>query len=107
MLIKSGSPHQSDFYSPAYLWDGNKQLPGMLSLTPKNLIFKFDNFQKSYLNLQIPLDEIEKAEPFLIYDIARNGLKIEGKKGQTDLFILEDPVGFRKVLMNQITQNIE
>ncbi len=93
--------------SSAHLWDGKKQLPGMLSLTPKNLFFQFDDFQKSHLNLQIPLNQIIKAESFLIYDLSRNGLKITGKDGQTDLFVLDDPVGFRKVLLVQITQCVE
>ena len=85
--------------SAASLWDGNKQLPGKLSLTPKNLFFKFDDFQKSHLNLQIPLADIEQAEPFLIFDISRNGLKVTGKKGQMDLFILDDPMAFKKALV--------
>ncbi len=84
--------------SSASLWDGRQQLPGTLSLTPKNLFFKFDNFQKSHLNLRIPLDQIEKAESFLIFEISRKGLKITGAEGHEDLFVLDDPIAFKKEL---------
>ena len=88
----------------AYLWDGNKQLPGILSLTPKNLFFEFEDFQKSHLNLQISLQEIKKAETFLIYEIAKKGLKITGRKEQTDLFVLDDPITFRKELLEAMSK---
>jgi hypothetical protein len=87
--------------SPAHLWDGNKQLPGTLSLTPKNLTFKFDDFQSSHLNLIIPLEDIETAEHFLLFEFARNGLKIISKTG-VDLFVLDDPLLFRKGLREAI-----
>ena len=86
----------------AHLWDGHKQLPGKLSLTPKNLFFHFDDFQKSHLNLQVPLLEIKKAETFLLYDLAKNGLKITSSGGQIDLFILADPEQFKKIIFQTI-----
>jgi hypothetical protein len=68
------------------LWDGKKQLPGTLSLTSENLIFEFDDFQKSHLSLTIPLVEIESAEDFLLFEFARNGLKLLVK--QVLIFLL-------------------
>ena len=88
----------------AHLWDGKKQLSGTLSLTPKQLIFAFDDFQKSHLNLKIPLMEIETAEAFLIFDLSRNGLKITGKNGQVDLFVLDDPAGLKKQIVEAMEQ---
>ena len=87
--------------SKASLWDGKKQLPGTLSLTPKNLIFQFDDFQKSHLSLVIPLVEVESAEHFLLFEFARNGIKITSKTG-VDLFVLDDPLVFRKGLRKAI-----
>ena len=78
--------------TPAYLWDGNKQLSGILSLTPKNLIFEFKDFQKSHLKLQISLQEIKKAET------------VTGRKEQTDLFVLDDPITFRKELLKAMNK---
>jgi hypothetical protein len=94
-------PKAVNIISKASLWDGNRQLPGTLSLTPKNLIFQFDDFQKSHLNLVIPLEDIETAEHFLVFELARNGLKISTEKGY-DLFVLENAMDFRKVLMKAI-----
>jgi hypothetical protein len=94
-------PKPAVLKSKAHLWDGNRQLPGTLSLTPKNLLFEFDDFQKSHLNLVIPLANIETAEHFLVFELARNGLKISTKKGY-DLFVLENAMDFRKVLMKAI-----
>ena len=87
--------------SIANLWDGNKQLPGTLSLTSKNLIFEFDDFQKSHLSLTIPLVDIQSAEHFLLFEFARNGLKITSKTG-VDLFVIVDPLIFRKELKKAI-----
>ncbi len=87
--------------SKASLWDGNRQLPGTLSLTPKSLIFQLDDFRNSHLSLSIPLVEIESAEHFLLFEFARNGLKITSKKG-IDLFVLEDLAKFRKALKKAI-----
>ena len=83
--------------SNANLWDGKRQLPGILSLTPQRLVFQFDGFQKSHLSLSIPLVEIESAELFLLFEFSRNGLKITSESG-VDLFVLDDPLAFRKAL---------
>ncbi len=87
---------------PAHLWDGYKQLSGTISLTTENLVFRFDDFQKSHLNLKIPIEDIENAESFLLFDISRKGLKISAKNGHEDLFILDDPMGFLKELTKLI-----
>ena len=87
--------------SPVYLWDGRKQLVGTLSLTLKHLTFELDDFQKSHLKLVIRLRDIETVESLLLFDFARNGLKIKSNSG-LDLFILDDPMKFRKVLLKAI-----
>jgi hypothetical protein len=86
---------------PSHLWDGNKQLSGTLSLTQKKLIFEIDDFQKSHLSLTIPLVDIESAEHFLLFEFARNGIKITSKIG-VDLYVLDDPLLFRKELKRAI-----
>lgn len=90
----------------AALWDGKKQLSGVLTLTPEHLIFQFDDFRKSHLNLQIPLREIEKVESFLIFEISRKGLKVICKDGHEDLFVLDDPLGFKKELAKLTLQTL-
>ncbi|RMH22897.1 MAG: hypothetical protein D6698_00375, partial [Gammaproteobacteria bacterium] len=57
----------------ANLWDGSKQLEGSLVLTADHLLFHFNDFQKSHLDLRIPLNQISSVDTFLIFEIARSG----------------------------------
>ena len=86
----------------AIFWDGIKQLPGALILEQTKLIFKFDDFKSSHLNLCISLEEIQYARIFLVFDIAKNGLKVCTHNGHTDLFILEDCKKISDALNQQI-----
>ncbi len=88
--------------TPAIFWDGTKQLPGLLELRNDELVFKFDDFKHSHLNLCIKLSDIEYAKEFLLFKIARKGLKVSSKNDRIDLFILEDPKPFCKALLLQI-----
>ena len=60
----------------AYFWDGTNKLPGTLELWPTELVFQFTDFQQSHLDLRIPLEEIELVEIFMVFNLAKNGLKI-------------------------------
>ena len=90
--------------APAHLYDGDRQLPGTLELWPQQLVFRFANFRESHLNLFIQLDSIKKVEEFLIYNVARNGLRISCKDGKTDLFVLEESQPFKATLDNQLKE---
>ena len=96
--MKKHTKEISILNSHAYLWDGTKQLSGNLRLCPSQLVFYFDDFQQTHLNLIIPLSEIEYVKVFLIFDIAGNGLKVESKNGKVDLFVLEDCERFCRIL---------
>ncbi len=85
----------------AWLWDGKRQLPGRLELSEYRLEFHFDNFRDSHLNLIIPLREIEKVEEFLLFELSRNGLRVENRQGKTDVFVLEELAGFKKMIIEQ------
>jgi len=88
--------------SHAYLWDGTKQLSGTLELWPSQLVFHFDDFQMTHLNLNIPLEKIEYAKVFMIFNIAKNGLKVKTREGKIDLFVLKDCREFYRVLTANI-----
>ena len=88
--------------SKAHLWDGYRQLPGTLSLTEQKLIFEFDDFQGSHLNLIISLADIEAVKHFLVFEIGKNGLKVTSKEGH-DLFLLEEAMSFRSILLKAIS----
>ena len=96
MRIQAGFSSLMQEYSkpmlefPASLWNGIRQLHGTLEIWETEVFFRLTDFKGSHLNLLIHFSDIQKVEEFLIYDIARNGLRIIGKDGKTDLFVLED-----------------
>jgi len=90
--------HTPIHISPAALWDGIYQLSGILELWEHAVIFRLDDFKKSHLNLTISHAEIASVEEFLVYDLARNGLRIQNKDSKFDLFVLEDAPRFKRLL---------
>ena len=96
--MKKHTKEISILNSHAYLWYGTKQLSGTLELWPTQLVFHFDDFKKTQLTLNIALANIEFAKLFLIFNIAKNGLKVKTKDGKIDLFVLEDCERFCRIL---------
>lgn len=90
------------FTTPAYLWDSVKQLTGTLELWKKVVIFRLNDFKGSHLDLRIPLESIEKVEEFLVFDLAKNGLRIQDSAGKYDLFVLEEVSQFKIHLNNEL-----
>lgn len=82
----------------AFLWDGSNQLGGDLALYKDAVRFHFKDFQKSQLQLVIPITSIKKVEEFLLYDLERTGLKITSNSTAEDLFISEQASHFKKEL---------
>lgn len=100
--MKNYTKEISILNSHGYLWDGTKQLSGNLKLCPSQLVFEFDDFHQTHMNLMIELSEIEFVKVFLIYNIALHGLKIKSKDGKIDLFVLEDCSKFCQILLAEI-----
>ncbi|MGK0175307.1 MAG: hypothetical protein ACI9AT_001694 [Ulvibacter sp.] len=90
------------FSTPASLWDGKHQLSGILELWETNVIFRLTDFQDSHLHLCIPLNTIEKIEEFLIFDLAKNGLRIQDKNEKYDLFVLDEGSDLKKMILAKI-----
>ncbi|MCB0650230.1 MAG: hypothetical protein KDC85_03070 [Saprospiraceae bacterium] len=86
------------FSTPAYLWDGTNRLPGILELWNTEVVFRFSGFKSSHLNLVIPVSSIEKVEEYLIFDLAKNGLKIQSREDKFDLFVMEEVWKFKNSL---------
>lgn len=91
--------------TPAFLWDGQRQLPGRLELWEYKLVFHFENFRDSHLSLVIPIWEILTVEEFLLFEISRNGIRVENQQGKTDAFVLEEPQKIKKLILEQIKKN--
>lgn len=100
--MNSGKPIYS---SNAFLWNGMNRLPGTLELYTLAVFFRLNNFNESHLNLCIPLAEIEKMEEFLVFDLAKIGLRFYGANGKYDLFVLEDGSVFKKMVYAQIRKS--
>lgn len=84
---------------PVHLWDQEKTIQGTLILRPDMLVFELVDFGQSHLDMKIPLRDIIRVESFLIFGHARKGLKITSKDERVDLFVLDDPLSFRKQLL--------
>ena len=82
----------------AFVWNGQQQFPGTLSLENGLLRFQLEGFEQSNLNLELELKDLIEVEEFLLYEISLNGLYIKSKSNKEDHFILDDPVGFRKAI---------
>lgn len=91
------------FKTSAIFWDGKKQLEGVLELWDAEIIFHFEDYKNSSLNLVILISEIENVQLFMIYRIARNGVKIISKRNRIDQFVLEDSKYFFKLLLQQLS----
>lgn len=87
---------------PALLWDGSRQLSGILELWETLIFFRLDDFKNSHLQLSIPLTELDIVEEYMVFDLAKNGLRIQSKKGRYDLFVLEEGQRFKKAVLAQM-----
>ena len=74
---------------PAWLWDNGHSLPGRLELTADRLLFHSNQFHNSHLHLEIPLKEIVLIDTFLVFDLARSGLRVKTRDNKVDFFVLE------------------
>ena len=95
-------PHIPLFTAPATLWDGTHQLAGQLELWATGLVFRLSDFEFSNLNLAIPLTEIAEVEEYLVFDLARNGLRVLTKNNRYDLFVLDDSRAFKLAILSSI-----
>jgi len=94
--------YTSIFSAPASLLDGQNQLSGKLELWETIITFRLADFQNSHLNLTIPIVSIEKVEEFLIFNLAKNGLRIQNTNGRFDLFVLEESDVLKKMILGKI-----
>jgi len=88
----------------ASIWDGSYQLPGVLEILNDTVSFKFNDFNKSHIKLQIPFIEIKEVEEYLIYELARGGLRITSKNGHFDLFVLQNVALFKQKVLEELSK---
>ncbi len=98
------SSNQLIYSVQATLWDGKRQLVGFLELREIEILFQLMDFKESHLNLRIPLILISKVEEYLVFDIAKNGLRIIDIEGKNDLFVIDDVLKFKKLLVKALSK---
>ena len=86
----------------AFFWDGTVQLSGVLELRKSELIFHFDDFKHSHLNLNIKLSEIKSARSFSIFNIVNKGLRIDSYCNKVDYFVLDNCKFFHSAIVKEI-----
>jgi len=80
-------------------------LSGKLELTADVLIFHFEHFKESSLNLNIPLSDIQEVKVFKLFELANNGLKIKDKTGHTNTFVMDNPRACKKEILKYLNLN--
>lgn len=88
--------------APAIFWDGQKRLSGTLEIRESSLVFNFDDFNNTNLNLEIPLKDIESLKIILIFSLAKNGLQIKSKLNKSNIFVLEECEQFYRILREKV-----
>ena len=86
----------------AWLWNGRQQISGRLILLEHKLSFEITSFQKSNLQLEIFYRDIIQIREFLLFDLARYGLRINTINGRSDLFVLDDPASLKRALQDRL-----
>ena len=92
------------FSVPGFLWNHSTQLSGSLEIWDTHLAFEFSTFKEGHLKLEIPLIEIERVEEYLVFDLARNGLRVQTRDGRYNLFILNDSSKAKNLLLREVSK---
>lgn len=92
------------YQSEAILWDGYTQLHGKLIINDNNLIFYLSHFKDSQLHWTIELHSIVSIDSVLIYNLLRNGVKIQTTNNNQYLFVLPDSLSFQQKLKEIISR---
>ena len=89
----------------AFLWDGKKQLPGMLVISDQYVAFNSLYFRDSHLQLRIRITDIDHLALKPIFRISTHILRIKSRVGKTDQFVLENPRAIKKLIENKILKS--
>ncbi|MGB4960191.1 MAG: hypothetical protein WBO36_12000, partial [Saprospiraceae bacterium] len=74
----------------AILWDGHKQLHGVLEFDDQKLVFRLRDFVDTSLHLEILYKNIRSFNNYKLYGITNEGIDIVSKEGKHNVFVVED-----------------
>ncbi len=82
------------------------KLHGELILDEVSLQFRFSEFSESDLQMNLPLIEVNSVMYESVYGLNLKALKIGSTKGSNNIFILDDPTEFRRLILNACKANL-
>lgn len=82
----------------AILWDGNKQIIGILKLKKNLLQFELEDFTNTNLNFSLPYLNVKKIRFQTIYQTSELCVKIVTHKGSVNVFVVEQPQKLKKLM---------
>ena len=91
----------------AILWDGKKQIAGVLAFNSNCLEFVLTDFSETNLNLSIPYCDIVNIKHSQLYDLYKGGVEITSNDGKRNVLIVDNLQQlmselYTKIKLNQI-----
>ena len=82
----------------AWIWNGQRQLPGRLRIWSDRLLFQLLEFPDSHLKLEIFRSDIQEIDSFLVFNISKLGVMIRTQEGKSDRLIFKSTDEVRRVI---------
>ena len=88
----------------AILWDGIKQLKGVLKLGEEKMSFDLLDFSETNLNFSLGYSEIKEMNYHHLFELNVQGVEIESKHHDKNIFIVEEPLELKRLLEQKINK---
>ena len=75
------------------------KLQGELILDEKSLKFRLSDFSESDLQMDLRLSEVDTVSYESVFGLDLKALKIKSVKGRSNLFVLDDAVKFKELIL--------
>ena len=84
------------------LWDGYKQLHGIIEFRAEDLSFSLLDFKETDLQLIIPFRNIKKVCYHKLYALSIDGVEVQTNDNKVNVFVVENAAGLRKLVEERI-----
>ena len=96
--------YKGNIFRPVYIYDGISHIRGELHVTKHRLDFFPDTAVPGIRSFGLPIQEIRHVRFHKLYEIILRGVEITDTKGQTFIFILEEPHLLKKRIESLILE---
>ncbi len=76
---------------------------GLLFLTDHRILFKSHCLNIQEHELSLPLTDIERATPYLVWGLVRTGLQVQTKQGEIERFVVSDREAWATAITGSIS----